>query len=64
LAIALIIGAVIIDRKPDLIQVGLEAVFLGGLARLFSFTEFGFMSEFVPAIAIELGAPLILFVLL
>ena len=61
--IALLIGAIKIHAKPDLVQIGLEAVILGGLVRLFAFKDYGVVDSAVPAIAIEIIAGGILFAL-
>lgn len=54
MGIALIAGAIVPHRKPDLLQMGLEAVIIGGFARWFAFTEYGVLPQFYPAIAIEI----------
>ncbi len=63
IGLALVLGAIMIEKKPDLIQIGLEAVILGGAARLFAFTEFGPLPEFYPAIIIEIVGGIALFVM-
>ena len=60
---ALIIGSLLIHKKPDLIQVGLEAVFVGGIARVIGAMEYGLLRETTIAIAIEIIAPIVLLVL-
>ena len=60
---ALIVGAIAIHKKPDLIQIGLEAVFVGGVARAIGAFEYGLLPQTTVAIGIELIAPVILFVL-
>ena len=42
---ALIVGAIAIHKKPDLIQVGLEAVFVGGIARAVGIGQYGGVRE-------------------
>ena len=62
--LGLLVGAIFIHRKPDLVQIGLEAVFVGGLARAFAFTEYGPLPEFYAPVAVEIIVPVILFVML
>ena len=62
--LALIVGAIFIEKKPDLIQIGLEAVFVGGLARLFAFSEYGPLPEVFGVIGVELVVPVALLILL
>ena len=64
IGVALLVGAILIHRKPDLVQVGLEAVFIGGIARVFAFSEYGYTAEVLPPIIIELVLPPVLLVLM
>ena len=64
IGLGLIVGTIFIHTKPDLIQIGLEAVFVGGLARAYSSMQFDTFSQFAAPIGIELVVPPILLVLL
>ena len=63
IGLALLVGAILPHKKPDLLQIGLEGVILGGLARLIAFTEFGPLPEFYPVIFIEVVIGGVLFVM-
>lgn len=60
---ALIVGAILIHKKPDLIQIGLEAVFVGGIARAIGIAQYGGVRETIAPTLIELVVPLVLLVL-
>ncbi len=62
--LGLLIGTIFIRKKPDLIQIGLEAVFVGGLARAFSSYQFDTFQQFAAPILIELILPVVLLILL
>ncbi len=64
IGLGLIVGTIFIRKKPDLIQIGLEAIFVGGLARAFSSYQFDTFAQFAAPILIELIPPVILLILL
>ncbi len=62
--LGLLVGTIFIHTKLDLVQLGLEAIFLGGIVRLLAFAEFGPLPQFYVPIAVELVFPIILLVIL
>ncbi|MCP4386369.1 MAG: DUF4345 domain-containing protein [Hyphomicrobiales bacterium] len=62
--VSLLVGVILIRKKPELVQIGLLAVLLGGLAQLFAVIDYGLQPQFAAPIAIEIAAPIILLVLL
>lgn len=62
--LALVVGAILVRKKPDLIQIGLEAIFVGGLARAISSYQFDTFPQFAGPIVIELIPPVVLLILL
>lgn len=66
--LSLVISSAAFFKKPGIaqagMQIGLEAVFVGGLARAFAFTEYGYSGTFLPPVLVEIIVPAVLFVLL
>ena len=62
--LSMLLGAIFIHKRPRHLQIGLEAILVGGLARAFAFAEYGFQAQFMPAILIEIIVPAVLLVLM
>lgn len=62
--LGLLIGVVLIHSKPDLVQIGIEAIILGGLARAFAMTEYGDLPQYYGPVVVEVVLPIVLLILL
>lgn len=64
IGLGLIFGAIFIHTKPEIVQMGLGAIFVGGIARAFAMIEYGMLPQFYAPIAVELIIPPVLLLLL
>ena len=62
--VASILGSIKIKDRPDIFQVGLEVIFVGGLARAFGFTEYGVLGPVLVPTIIEIVVPVPLIAML